>query len=413
MKKIIAMLLALVMIFALCACGSSSSTTAATTATAAPAADNTPAAADDSPAGEDGPAATNRTIGINDLVQGAYALDVLVNSCRTVTDICGDKLQVANDEGNVEKIVSDLENFIASGVDGILWFGLLPTNFAVGPQKCEDAGVPIAFYDKLPLEGEQQDAIQQLSMYAGGVGNSDYLGGRNMGEYAVSLGCKKAVIAGAEVGDTTHDPRIQGFTEVFEAAGGEILSVFRGAAGTDATAAVDNMINANPDCDCVFGSGGDYALAAISVCNTYGLTDIKVLGVDISPDLLPYLRDGSLAAGCGAHWVAGMFTAAMLENYLDGCPITDEDGVVAMIRNTPLIVIPAEMADLYEEFWINEFPYEEDEIKALLYRYNPDVTLQDFEDAISGYSVESRLLAKYEAGKVTAEQLAAVGINVG
>lgn len=401
MKRIIALLLVLVMVFALCACGQK-----------APAESQTPAESQ-APAEEDDGTATNRTIGINDFVQGNYALDVLVNACRVVTDICGDNLQIANDEANVEKIVSDLENFIASGVDGILWFGLLPTNFAVGPQKCEDAGVPIAFYDKLPLEGEQEAGIRDMSVFAGGIGNSDYIGGRNMGEYAVSLGCKKAVIAGAEVGDTTHDPRVEGFTEVFEAAGGEVVSVFRGAAGTDATTALDNMINANPDCDCVFASGGDYGLAAASVCNTYGLNDIKILAIDISPDLLPYLKDGTLAAGCGAHWVSGMFAAALLENYLDGHPVLDEDGKVAVLRNTPLIVIPAEAADLYEEFWINEFPYEESEIKNLLWRYNPDVTMQDFQNALDSYSVEERLLAKYEAGKVTAEELAAIGINVG
>ena len=108
-----------------------------------------------------------------------------------------------------------------------------------------------------------------------------------------------------------------------------------------------------------------------------------------------------------------MFTAALLENYLDGHPMINEDGVVDIIRTVPLIVIPAEMADLYERFWIEEFPYEEDEIKSLLYRFNPDVTLQDFYDMIEGYSIESRLIAKYNAGKVTAEELAAVGIDVG
>ena len=404
MKKLIALLLALVMVFALCACGNESAPAASS--------NDTPASSgNDASAPAEGGA--GRTIGINNFFMGGYALDILVTSCRQVTDICGDTLQVANDEGNVEKIVADLENFIASGVDAILWWGLLPTNFAVGPQKAEAAGVPIAFFDKIPDPGEQSESIQAMKMFAGGVGNSDYIGGRNMGEYAVSLGCKKALIAGAEIGDTTHDPRIQGFTEVFEAAGGQVLNVFRGNAGADATTALDNLINAYPEADCVFGSGGDYALAAISVCNTYGLDNIKVLAVDISPDLLPYLVDGSLAAGCGAHWVSGMFTAIMLENYLDGMPMVNADGVVDIIRTTPLIVIPAEMADLYERFWIDEFPFEEDEIKAMLYRYNPNVTLADIQQAVESYSVEGRLLAKYNAGKVTAEELAAVGINVG
>ena len=108
-----------------------------------------------------------------------------------------------------------------------------------------------------------------------------------------------------------------------------------------------------------------------------------------------------------------MYAMIMLENYLDGMPMLDADGKVGLPRNVQLIAVPAEMADLYERFWIDEFPYEEDEIKQLLYRYNPDVTLQDLQNVIDSYSIEDRLIAKYNAGKVTAEELAAVGINVG
>lgn len=401
--RIIALMLVLVMVFALCACGSATETKPASSGSSETAA---------APA-DDGVAKTNRKIGTNQLLLGAYALDIITTAARQVTDICGDEMIVANDEGNVEKIIADVENFIAADVDAIFWWGLLETNFQVGPAKAEAAGIPIAFPDKIPPEGELTDNIRDMKCYAGGVGCEDYSAGVNLGNYAVSLGCKKAIIGGAEVGDTTHEPRIKGFTEVFTAAGGEIVGTFRGSSGTDANAAVDNLIAANPDADCFFGSGGDYALAAVNVCATYGRDDMKILAVDIGPDLLPYLKDGSLDAGCGAHWVSGMYAMIMLENYLDGKPMLDADGKVGMPRNTPLIVVPAEMADLYERFWIDEFPYEESEIKALLYRYNPDVTLADLQNVISSYSMEDRLIAKYNAGKVTAEELAAVGINVG
>ncbi len=408
-SRILAMLLALVMVAGLCACGS---TDAASAGSSAPAASSgsAPAAA---PA-DDGVAKTNRVIGTNQLLLGAYPLDIITTAARVVTDICGDTMQIANDEGNVEKIIADIENFINADVDAIFWWGLLETNFAVGPAKAEAAGIPIAFPDKVPPVGELTDNIRDMKCFAGGVGCDDYSAGVNLGNLAVSLGCKKALIAGAEVGDTTHEPRIAGFIEVFEAAGGQILGTYRGSASDSAAQSqIDNLIAANPDADVFFGSGGDFALYAISANTTYGRDDMKVLGVDISPDLLPYLKDGSLDAGCGAHWVAATYAMIMLENYLDGMPMLDADGKVGLPRNVQLIAVPAEMADLYERFWIDEFPYEEDEIKQLLYRYNPDVTLQDLQNVIDSYSMEDRLIAKYNAGKVTAEELAAVGINVG
>ena len=398
--RILAMMLALVMVFALCACGSTDASSASSSGGS-------------SSAASDGPAPTNRVIGTNQLLLGAYALDILTTAARQVTDLCGDTIQVANDEANVEKIIADLENFIAADVDAIFWWGLLPTNFQVGPQKAEAAGIPIAFPDKIPPEGELSESIREMSMFAGGVGCQDYSAGVNLANYALELGCTKALIGGAEIGDTTHEPRIEGFTEVFTAGGGEVLSSYRGSAGNDSQSAIDNMFAAYPEVDCFFGSGGDYALNAVSTCATLGRDDVKVLAVDIGPDLLEYLEDGSLAAGCGAHWVSSTFAMIMLENYLDGCPMVDEDGKVAILRNVPLITVPAPVADLYERFWIDEFPYEEDEIKALLYRYNPDVTLQDLIDVIDAYSIEDRLIAKYNAGKVTAEELAAVGISVG
>lgn len=54
----------------------------------------------------------------------------------------------------------------------------------------------------------------------------------------------------------------------------------------------------------------------------------------------------------------------------------------------------------------------EEEIQNLLYKYNPDVTLEDVTEMIDNYSLEDRLIAKYNAGKVTAEELEAVGIEV-
>ena len=416
-KRIIALLLSVFMILALCACRSSEPA-ATQSQTPAAASVSQPEASVDAPqasTSDDGPVIETKhhVIGTNNFFKGAYPLDIVVTSIKSVTDICGDEIIESNDEGNIERIIADIENFISAGVDGILWLGFIETNFQTGPQKANAAGIPIAFVDKYPMDEDLFNSCRNLEYFAGGIGNSDYSGGANMAKYALELGCKKAIIEGAEVGDTTHEPRIKGFTDVFTAGGGEILTVAHVDAASDKTVVADNLIASYPNADCFFGTSSDMALAGINACSVYGLTDVKVLAVDMGPDLLPYLREGTLAAGCGAHWVNGMFTAILLENYLDGCPMLDDDGVVALLKTTPLIAVPAPMADLYEKFWIDEFPYEESEIKNMLYRYNPDVTIQDIKDALDRYSIEDRLIAKYNAGKVTAEELAAVGINVG
>ena len=177
--------------------------------------------------------------------------------------------------------------------------------------------------------------------------------------------------------------------------------------------ACDNMLAAFPEADCFYCTGEEYTLQAINVvAKTPSDHEIQVFGTDLNPTLLENLKDESLAACAGASWVNGLFSAILLENAMDGHKLVDENGQAPFIENVKLLSVPAEYADLYQRFFIDENPYEEEEIKSLLYKYNPDVTLKDVTDMIDKYSFEDRMIAKYQAGKVTAEELAEVGINV-
>ena len=356
-----------------------------------------------------------RQIGINSWVAGVYALDILANNAKFAVEINGDETQVFNDEGNVEKLTSNVENMISANVDGALWMGMFENMFTVGPSLLENAGIPFALYDKVPTDESVREMIQQMSNFAGAVTSDNRMAGEETAKVALEKGCKKALIAGAEVGDPNTDARVEGFTEAFEAGGGTILSVTRVATGeaNGEQQACDNMLAAFPEADCFYCTGEDYTLQAINVvAKTPSDHTIQVFGTDLNPTLLENLKDQSLSACAGAHWVNALFTAVLLENAMDGHKLVDENGNAPFIENVKLLSVPAEYADLYQRFFIDENPYEEEEIKNLLYKYNPDVTLEDVTKMIDSYSLEDRLIAKYNAGKVTAEELAEVGINV-
>ena len=161
----------------------------------------------------------------------------------------------------------------------------------------------------------------------------------------------------------------------------------------------------------MYGAGQDYTLAALNVASKQS-EEIKVYGTDLSPTLLEYLENGSLAACCGANWTNALYTAIMLENAMDGHKFTEEDGLPAIIEDAGFISVPASCADLYNKFFIEENPYEDSEIEAMLYRNNPDVTLDDLKDMIHSYSLEERMAAKLKAGKVTEEELTAAGLDI-
>lgn len=359
--------------------------------------------------------AEGRNLGINNWFQGVYALDTLDNNAIYVANIAGDDCTIYNDEGNVEKLTSNLENMISAGAEGILWMGMFENMFSVGPQMVDSAGVDFALYDKIPTDEATQEAIRNLEHFAGGAANDSYNAGIAMAEKVLADGNKTALIAGAEIGDPNTDARVNGFTETFEAGGGSVLSVTRVTSGeaNGPQQACDNMLAAYPETDCFYCTGEDYTLAAINVvAKTSSDHEIKVYGIDLNPTLLENLKDGTLAACGGAHYVSALYAAIMLENALDGHKLVGEDGLPVIIDNVPILPVSAEFADLYQKFFIDENPYEEEEIANLLYVNNPDVTLDDLLNMINSYSLEERLIAKYNAGKVTAEELAAVGISV-
>lgn len=354
-----------------------------------------------------------RTIGINNWLTGVYPLDILVNNAEKVAELSGDACQEYNDETNAEKLISNLENMVSAGVDGIMWMGMFENSLATGPNVPNGAQILFALYDKISTNEDVKNMTRNMEYFAGGVTNNNYEAGALMAEAAISDGCSKALLAGAEIGDPNTDARIQGFTETFENAGGEVLSVSRVSSGeaNGPQQACDNMIAAYPDADCMYGAGQDYTLAALNVAAKQS-EEIKVYGTDLSPTLLEYLENGSLAACCGANWTNALYTAIMLENAMDGHKFTEEDGLPAIIEDAGFISVPASCADLYNKFFIEENPYEDSEIEAMLYRNNPDVTLDDLKDMIHNYSLEERMAAKMKAGKVTEEELTAAGLDM-
>ena len=427
MKKLLVILLVIGILLAMVACTGDTTDTGATTDTTndtvtSPASDatddtgDTDATDDTSASGEE--FATGYTIGMNLFMQGTYVFDTMVRQTNVLVenDAIQGSLMLFNDEANVEKITTDVENMINSGVDGAMWWAIIPTHYAVGPQMFEDAGVPFVLFDAFPgwPDGNGmigKETIRSLDTFAGVIGASNYESGVDMATQALADGRKNAIIMANVMGSGVGD-RATGFQETFEAGGGKVLEVSNeGTASNAHIAAMQNLFATYPEADCLYSVGADFTLGAVSIVENLG-KDIGIYGTDVTPDLLSYLVDGKVAALGGAHWVDSVLCSALLVNALDGHKILEEDGLPLWYTDFPMPVIPAKYAEMYEKFWVDEMPLSYDDISYLLYRNNPDVTAQDFIDFVDSYSIESVLIKKYEEGKVTAEELAAIGITV-
>ena len=340
---------------------------------------------------------TSYVLGYNNFGQGAYPLDLNESVTRYALEDCmGMQMSAVNNQFTVDKLITDAQNQIAQGVDGMIFWSAADTLFQPFSELCQSTETPFALGDKYPMNDETKAMLRENPYFAGAISTDDYQMAADMANLALEAGHRTAIIVAAAVGDINHDLRVAGFTETFEAGGGEILSEVHCADPSEAVQKSNDALTAAPDVDCVFGSGGDYSQGLLSALESIGRAgDLPIYGIDIDPNVIEGIRSGTIAAAAGAcgPYCAGI-AGALLINYLDGYPILDENGEAPMTNGIQAIFVDSENVDDYEEYWINNQIFSAEDYQNLLYRCNPDVTWQDYVDMIEGYTFDNMMAGK-------------------
>jgi len=345
--------------------------------------------------------AADFTIGYNNYRVGAYSLDILQKNFEYACEAMGVETMVVNDEAKIDNCPINVDNMISAGVNAIAFFGLNDNVMISIAQHCEAAGVYFAFYDHMPSD-DIIDMLNGYEYYAGAAATSDISTGRVAGEYAASTGAKKAVIITGEQTDPSHSARVEGFTEAFEEAGGEVLGIGWGSPSlSEALTRVNDLLTAYPDADFIYGSNGDCGLAAKEALASHTEVNAEIYVTDLDPDILTGLEEGTIAAANGAHWINVYFAASLLTNALNGNVIKDADGNAPRLV-VPVMTLPASYIDLYNEQWIENYPFTEDELAALV---GDDVTVDTLQAVLDDYTIDSRLDTLVELGRVSQEEV--------
>lgn len=191
-KKIAAMLIALAMIFTLCACGNTAPAEkpAAQSEAAAPAAANEAVPAEETPAGPDD--SVNVKIGV--LVSDVTSAEALafrayyenyIQSVYNVTFMYSDELSDAAAEA------SAIDNFIANNCKAIISFSSADRPAQI--EQCEANGVYYAVATGT-LTDEQYETFKNYEYYVGAIGPdlyTEYMAGYNMAKYYLDQGYTK------------------------------------------------------------------------------------------------------------------------------------------------------------------------------------------------------------------------------
>ncbi|WP_410004270.1 substrate-binding domain-containing protein [Bartonella sp. HY328] len=180
-------------------------------------------------------------------------------------------ISIANQDLN--KQLSDVEDFITKGVDVIIISPVDSQGIFAVIEKAEDAGIKVITVD---VPAAQGDVVSH-------IGTDNYTGGVKAGELMAKVldGKGKVAIIDYPMVQSVVN-RIEGFKKALEDYPEiEIVAQQAGVTRAEALSAAQNMLQANDDINGIFGFGDDAALAAAAAVHSANLKDkIVVIGFD-------------------------------------------------------------------------------------------------------------------------------------
>ena len=391
MKKLLCVLTALCMLFALAACGSTSTAAPAATETTATPAESDETFASASASVLEGADLPNFKIC---LVYTSFT-DKLGSQMKNSIAYLADAFNVEivyqecpNGMSSEEKLAT-LQNVAESGVDGFIVVGVKPAQLeAVN-------GLPYVCVQAEPTTDEQAKECAAYDNYLGAICENDYLSGYNAAQSLYDQGARNFCISGYTKGvSKTHDQRSLGFrTFINEHSDCKILAEdYSAAQWGDAISA---FAASYPQMDGLYVTGGGEAV--YQAMRTEGLSGyVKLACFNVSESTGDYIESGDLSWIAGGQYGTTQIGFAVLYNYLIDQTRIIEDTTATLYR--PFLNI-ASMDDYntYIKYVDSGTPvYTADEIADMIHYFNPEANYAMYEEIANSYSIDD-IHARHES----------------
>lgn len=285
-KLSLALALALSLSFCLAACGAPADTSAPPSGNT-PSADNSPAA--DNPPSSEGSKAIAVTIPTaqsdfcNDFALGAQAGAEALGWTCTINDPNVD---------NAAQITA-VENFVTSGVQGIVVMPVDGTGISDAAQAAMDAGVVITAYDNtMPCTYRITEDENATGRQLAQVG-IDWARANTDGKIQIAL------IVPNEADDSRNGRILAGMTAAIEEGlpDAEIVSIQKSVDASETMTLVENIVQANPDVKLFYCQLDDIiAYEALSSLG-YDRDDVCLIGASGLADAIQLIADGTVLRG--------------------------------------------------------------------------------------------------------------------
>lgn len=198
-------------------------------------------------------------------------------------------------ETDFESQINAVENFITQGVDAIV-VAPADSKAMVRPLKrAMEAGIVVVNFDVALDEGAKAQQGVELAFVGPDNRGGAKLAGDALGQ-ALGEGGKVVIIEGNPGADNANQRRL-GFEDSVAEYKLELLDSRTAHWETEeANQVLSTMLTANPDIQGVMAANDSMAIGVIKALESAGRTDIKVVGFDAIPAVLPMVEDGRLLA---------------------------------------------------------------------------------------------------------------------
>ncbi|WP_375230143.1 sugar ABC transporter substrate-binding protein [Roseobacter sp. S98] len=198
-------------------------------------------------------------------------------------------------ETDFESQINAVENFITQGVDAIV-VAPADSKAMVRPlKKAMEAGIVVVNFD-VALDA---DAKKQQGVELAFVGPDNRGGAKMAGDalgVALGAGGKVVIIEGNPGADNATQRRL-GFEDAVAEHKLDLLDSRTAHWETEeANQVLSTMLTANPDIQGVMAANDSMAIGVVKALEAAGRTDIKVVGFDAIPAVIPMIEDGRLLA---------------------------------------------------------------------------------------------------------------------
>jgi ribose transport system substrate-binding protein len=203
----------------------------------------------------------------------------------------GVKVIFIDAQNDSSKQVAAIESFISQKVKGILISPMTTDSQVPAIEEAVKAKIPVATVDR-------KANTDKVLVH---VGADNVEGGRSAGRYVLEkLGGKGGVIElEGTPGASPAIDRKKGFDEIINPSGVKILvSQAADFNRAKANSTMENLMQAHPKFDAVFGANDEMIIGAIEAISAAGIDPAKkvTVGYDATTDALDYLRQGKLGA---------------------------------------------------------------------------------------------------------------------